>query len=326
MSISKEMIWICEICNLQIPIHLHYCLCGGERFTKGRKIYLFNLPSVLLLNICHLLNYTEVICLHILSSFWHRFFTSKKACHWTYFPILMNIEFSNIIHTFTIFDHINIIQADIIATGKVSSQVSRCMWSYWSLKGELLEKMSAEISTYSPSLREDPESRSMFLFNNCSNSQQITHYQRYFDHQNNTHWVPYQCFKLKKKYDFCHFWNNNTILVKKNYLSWYQAINGKKEIRWQLVTTNIQSKIREMQIHGGFVWILYSDTLSCYKRNGKFLRQYKNSEGFSWTCFVIRANFIILYEQSQFCLMIINRKNEKNLLFIQKMFQNNASN
>ena len=170
--------------------------------------------------------------------------------------------------------------------------------------------MTAQLSTYSSSLIKDPQRRTMLFFNRDSKSQQIIQYERYFDHQKNVHWVAIQVFKIIKQYDFYYFWKNDIILVKNNYLSWFRVENGDKATTWQLATANVQSKILAMQIHAGLVWILYVDTLLCYTKKGTFIRKYKNSIGLSWTSFVVRANFIILYEQTQFCLMIINRKNE----------------
>ena len=131
MSISNHpMAWICDICNLELPIHLVYCLCGGERSTKRWKLYLLHLPSVLLLHICLLLPYCEVIRLQIVSTFWHQFLTSEKARDWPYFPVLINIQFSYIIRTFTIFDALDIIKKDIIATREIASDISISKWSY----------------------------------------------------------------------------------------------------------------------------------------------------------------------------------------------------
>lgn len=307
--------WICPICNLKISLSLYYCLCGGARSIKSKSPSLSTLPSVLLLEICRLLPYSEVMLFSLLSSFWFNLLASKKARDWSYFPILINIEFSHIVVTSNPYDLINILEKNTIATVKrLSSQVSQM--TCWSWEGQLLQNITVQTSIVaSPDFVKDKDPCIMSSFSYKSHPQKITRHFRYFDSQKNIHWVVFQRLEAREIFDFCYFWKNHIILTKQNDIVWFNAENGEFEINWKISNIDVNSKIVSIQIYRGFLWILYQDLLLCYNQKGKLLNQYKNSLELIWNCFVIRGNFIILYEETKSCLMIIDRRNERNPIF-----------
>ena len=263
--------WICEICNLEIPLELSYCLCGGPKYPFGKKyektkqLFLIGLPNVLLLHICQFLIYSEAIYLQILSSFWFKLLTSENARNWAYFPILIDIQFSHTIIVSKMYDFLEVTSNDSIATRHRRSEVSD--WSCWSFKGVFLHNITSQISDNSPLLVQDKEKRGMALFDRHTFPQRITRFWRYFDSQTNVHWVAFQSLDVREKYDFCQFWNKNIILGKPNSIDCFEVEREKLQKIWQInLPINLQSKniISSIQIYSGLVWILYPHILLCY--------------------------------------------------------------
>ena len=271
-----------------------------------------NLPSVLLLQICRLLTKPQVMSLHTLCSFWNELLKSEKARDWMYFPIVLDIQFSHHIITPTTYDFMDFPEKDTIATTERRRGTEKAVneWSYWNFEGIFLRKITAQISTCSTDLSQDKDERTMSLFQQDVHPQIINRYLRYYDLNHNIHWILFQSLKTTEKYDFCYFWKKKIILVKTNEISWFDGYTGIREKFWSLVLPpNSLNKIILIRIHDGLLWILYPDILFCYNLDGTLLKTFINREGFIWDCFVLRANFIIFYEQTHSCLMIIDRKN-----------------